>query len=531
MEKVSTLVFWVSVIALALPPIQGRAEVPVHTKVYENRFDRIIEIDMWSQLRIGKAAGGERFLGLFGARDTVYQELENLPEHRLVRLRFDLIVALTWDGESQRGDAPDTWALSVTGGPLLMLTSFCNPLKLLDPDRIARGDAALLPKLQSFPDEFPLMYHPAGTGSTPIDLGIQFRPGKLEVVHSRYPIDIIFPHTGSELSLQYTGNLTSPATDEAWGIDNVIIETIDRETSFGEEEMAQLWEKLRGQDPVAANAAIWKCLSGDPEVSAFIEQRWQAMKNGEAEELDDDQQRRLIELARQLNSDAFVTRQQAGAELMKLGEQALPTLRSELAKSDDPGLRRALQTTIGKIQKRFAGSEKKRHLDLVATRVAHLRRIAQTHANGYKVTSSAQGLREFPNDPIGAAADGYFPANSNLQVVPRFTWSPKEGTEEWLQYEFPKPKQISMAEVFWFEPYEDRSCLPTSWKVSYRSAGGAWKDVEAKTPYDLAPHQFNRVDFEAVEASAVRLTVQLPEITGGVYEFRVSDQATETKRK
>ena len=62
-----------------------------------------------------------------------------------------------------------------------------------------------------------------------------------------------------------------------------------------------------------------------------------------------------------------------------------------------------------------------------------------------------------------------------------------------------------------------------SWKVSYLTPGGVWKDVETKDRYELAPDKFNRVRFKPVETRAVRLTVQLPEITGGVYEFRVSD--------
>ena len=89
---------------------------------------------------------------------------------------------------------------------------------------------------------------------------------------------------------------------------------------------------------------------------------------------------------------------------------------------------------------------------------------------------------------------------------------------------FATPKTISQAEVLWFDPYQNGSYLPTSWKLSYLEKGGTWKAVETKDSYGVAAGKFNRVTFKQVETTAIRMTAQLPEgETAGVYEFRVSD--------
>jgi len=505
-------------------------EKPEHTKVYENQFDKSLEIDTWSDARLRKAPNGESFLGMYSGRDTLYQKIAELPPHRFVRVRFDLLALISWDGVSKiGGQGPDTWALSVKGGPLLMLTSFSNQMTILDEEGVPPDDAVRNPRPQSYPDEFPCSLHPPATGADRLGpkLGFEFPWHDFSSVSSLYKIDIVFPHTGSDLTLQYTGNLSNREPDESWGIDNVIIETIDTELPLTDKELSELWLHIKGKDPVAANAAVWKVLAGGPKAAAFINKAWVEMEAAAAPPVAAEEalKTKLAGIIGKLSSDEFVERQRANTDLQSLGQKALPLLEAELGKAKDPERRRALKDAVGRLTKKATATKKRSHSDLVRSRIEHINRIIESHTNGYKITSSAAGAgKEFPNDPIGAAADGYIPDDSSLQVVPRFTWSPKKGTEEWLQYEFPKAKTISKAEVFWFEPFEHTTLLPTEWKVVYRTKAGTWEPVETKDKYEITPDKLNQVSFKPVETDAIRLIVQLPAGEGGgVYEFRVLD--------
>jgi hypothetical protein len=91
-------------------------------------------------------------------------------------------------------------------------------------------------------------------------------------------------------------------------------------------------------------------------------------------------------------------------------------------------------------------------------------------------------------------------------------------------FDSPDPKTISQAEVFWFEPFQHHSLLPTEWKVVYRSKTDTWEPVETKDKCEITPDKLNKVSFKPVETDAVRLIVQLPVGEGGgVYKFRVTD--------
>ena len=499
-------------------------QAPEHTNVYTSQFDQRIEIGMWSDARVGKAPDGSRFLGPYSGRSMLYQTLEKLPPHRYVRLRFDLMILHSWDGEAKNG--PDTMHLSVRGGPLLLYTAFGNRITVVDPQRIANGDQARMPKLQSFPDEFPHLVHKAGTGASPdgAQLGFQFHRPDLKVESSLYKIDLVFPHSGEDLILQLGAKISDDAKDESWGLRNIIVDTIDADTPQSEEQLAKLWTQLSGKDPVAANDASWKIVAAGPEATAFVEKQFRALAAG-GKDADKAAQKALqakvATILKNVTADNFVERQQAQADLLALGEKAIPTLGTEMKTAKDPEVRRALRAVLTKLKKKALASGAGQHLELVASRVGRIRRIVETHANAYEITTSAK-KKLFANDPIGAAADGYFPPKSATSFGPRFTWHPAKGSEEWLRYEFPKPKTISAAEVFWFCPNGKESLVPDSWKVEVLADDGSWDAVNAKGDYKLDIDKLNRVEFDPVSTKAVRLVAKLPDgVTGGVHEFRV----------
>ena len=128
----------------------------------------------------------------------------------------------------------------------------------------------------------------------------------------------------------------------------------------------------------------------------------------------------------------------------------------------------------------------------------------------------------FDADTTDAAADGLLPRNSDDHDIPRFTWWPHQGTSEWIQLEFPKPRAVSKVEVYWFDDSGHGGCrVPQSWKVVYRD-GQEWKPVPNGKVEPVATNRFNVATFDAVETKAVRVEVQLqPGMSGGVLEMRV----------
>jgi hypothetical protein len=64
--------------------------------------------------------------------------------------------------------------------------------------------------------------------------------------------------------------------------------------------------------------------------------------------------------------------------------------------------------------------------------------------------------------------------------------------------------------------------VPKSWRLVYRTADGQWKPVAGATHCTAEIDKFNRVGFEPVETTALRIEVQLqPEWSGGILEWRV----------
>jgi len=128
------------------------------------------------------------------------------------------------------------------------------------------------------------------------------------------------------------------------------------------------------------------------------------------------------------------------------------------------------------------------------------------------------------SDTVEAMCDGRLPANSNDHRIPRMTWWPLRGSEEWVQYRFDKPKKISGVEVYWFDDTGQGHCrVPESWEVQWL-AGDQWKPVTGAGQCGCEADQFNAVEFDPVTTSGIRLKVKLqPEFSGGVLEWRLKE--------
>jgi hypothetical protein len=125
-------------------------------------------------------------------------------------------------------------------------------------------------------------------------------------------------------------------------------------------------------------------------------------------------------------------------------------------------------------------------------------------------------------DNLEALNDGILSASSSDETIPRFTWWDHKGTDEWVQYDFKGPQDVTGVEVYWFDDTGHGQCrVPASWQVLYRD-GNAWKPVEADSPGGVDTNRFNLQKFKKVSATALRLEVKLQEgFSGGVLQWRV----------
>lgn len=130
------------------------------------------------------------------------------------------------------------------------------------------------------------------------------------------------------------------------------------------------------------------------------------------------------------------------------------------------------------------------------------------------------------SDPLSALHDRIEPRSSDDQNIPRFTWWNHRGSREWVQYTFPEPRKFSWVEVYWFDDTSrGGGCrVPAAWKVQWLD-GSTWKDVAAAGgKYTTKTNQYNRVTFEPVTTTAIRLDVQLGAgVSGGILEWKYGE--------
>lgn len=103
-----------------------------------------------------------------------------------------------------------------------------------------------------------------------------------------------------------------------------------------------------------------------------------------------------------------------------------------------------------------------------------------------------------------------------------FHWWPKKGTTEWVEYTFAKPARVSETAVYWFDDTGIGECrVPKSWRLLYRD-GDQWKPVETTDPAGVALNRYNRITFQPITTTALRLEVTLqPTWSAGIQEWTV----------
>jgi len=152
-------------------------------------------------------------------------------------------------------------------------------------------------------------------------------------------------------------------------------------------------------------------------------------------------------------------------------------------------------------------------IDLSATRPA----MSPTLASESKVNAS------HPAKSIAAINDGLLPKNENDKSIPYYNWWPKEGTTEWITYDFGNERTVSRSTVYWFDNSPWGGCrVPQEWKIYYKDEKGAWTAVVNTNAYGTEKGIGNEVIFNPVTTKAMKIEVQLPaKNAAGIYEWEV----------
>ncbi|MEN6575076.1 MAG: beta-L-arabinofuranosidase domain-containing protein [Phycisphaerales bacterium] len=131
---------------------------------------------------------------------------------------------------------------------------------------------------------------------------------------------------------------------------------------------------------------------------------------------------------------------------------------------------------------------------------------ADTLAYRSKTTAS------FVHKSLDAIKDQNLPKNSADASFGQLDFWPHKGTTEWLQFEWDQSQTLSSVRVYWFDDTGRGEChLPKSWQVLYRTADGKFQPVKNATPYSVEKDTFNKVAFEPVKTTALKIEIALQE--------------------
>jgi hypothetical protein len=138
-----------------------------------------------------------------------------------------------------------------------------------------------------------------------------------------------------------------------------------------------------------------------------------------------------------------------------------------------------------------------------------------TLASESKVSSSS------PVPALSSVNDRLIPKDEYDRSIPYTHWWPKNGTTEWLGYEFPAESTVQSATVYWYDDGPWGGCrVPQSWRILYQDAQGRWMPVTGASGYPTDKGSACTANFDPVTTKAVRLEVTLPsDNSAGLFEW------------
>ncbi len=128
----------------------------------------------------------------------------------------------------------------------------------------------------------------------------------------------------------------------------------------------------------------------------------------------------------------------------------------------------------------------------------------------------------YGGDRLSALRDGVLPSSSSDGSIPRFTWWPRKGSLQWVEYGFQEPRTVSGARVYWFDDGPRGGCrTPLSWRILFKKRG-RWVPVRLLPgeTWGVSKDRMNSVRFEPVTAADFRLEARLRKgFSGGILEW------------
>lgn len=352
----------------ATAPAPQRATDTAEKKGYSSRFSEAL--DPWEPVAVERAPSGSRvFLGTF-VDEPVSLTLNDLPPHDYLRLSFDLLTLMTWDGSGDYSGpgpnavGPDFFRVWVDDGPLLMRQSFSNIPK-------APG-FRVSTTYQSYPSPVPGDLVSSQTGAVERQtLGYLYDAGPGFIMDAVYRVEVLFPHRGNRVQINFAApNLQrieaqEGMPDEMWGLDNVRVEPVSAdaiEHPDAQRSRALLETAADRDDPFAARQAYLELLTGGPETREVLrDAREQA--GVDWSEVD-----RLLS---ELKSDDAVARASARVPLIKLGAVVEMPLRTAAASTYSDPFRAEIEAVLDEILTKPIDSDRHRRA-AVANRVLHI---------------------------------------------------------------------------------------------------------------------------------------------------------------
>ena len=124
---------------------------------------------------------------------------------------------------------------------------------------------------------------------------------------------------------------------------------------------------------------------------------------------------------------------------------------------------------------------------------------------------------------LTALNDRLVPKDENDRSIPYYHWWPKNGTTEWVAYDFAQAATIQSSTVYWFDDGPWGGCrVPKSWRLLYKDSTGAWTPVTGVNQYPSLKGEACTVHFDPVQTTSVKLEIILPdEHSTGIYEWSV----------
>lgn len=128
-------------------------------------------------------------------------------------------------------------------------------------------------------------------------------------------------------------------------------------------------------------------------------------------------------------------------------------------------------------------------------------------------------------DDVWAVCDKIEPKSSGDKEIPRLTFWPHKGTEEWVEYTFEKPITFKAFQVYWFDDTGNGDCrVPKSWTIEGK-VDGEWRRLKTEREPGVLKDTYNDVAVENVDVQAVRIRIQLQEgYSAGILEWKIPPQ-------